>query len=380
MKVRLIRLFRRLSLGLSFMFLISAFLLVVLWDLIVYTIPVGHSGVLWHRIPIFGGAHSRGPLAEGLHLALPWDKIYVYDMRLQNHKQRYQVLSMDGLAFDIELSFRWRLVPEKLVELNQTVGPDYVNTLMVQEIGSVTRTVTAKYTAEALFTDARAEVQKAIFDAVTKVTFSDGMTSAHATRIRLNSSTFDSERIDLVALIDILIKDVRLPLGYSQAIERKLEQSQVVEEYRFRVEREALESERKRVEAEGIRSFQEIVTPAISESYLRWRGIEATLKLAQSPNSKVVVIGNSATGLPLILDTTTNSEIDTSADATVGSPLASSLDDHLRNDQGALEEIGSETDPTKTHASNGINSAPSVSSSQAAVQPETGEPKSIGGN
>jgi hypothetical protein len=183
-----------------------------------------------------------------------------------------------------------------------------------------------------------------------------------------------------VALVDILIKDVRLPLAYSQAIERKLEQSQVVEEYRFRVEREALESERKRVEAEGIRAFQEIVTPAISESYLRWRGIEATLKLAQSPNSKVVVIGNSATGLPLILDTTTNSEIDTSADATVGSPIASSLDDHLRNDQGALEEIGSETDPTKTHASNGINSAPSVSSSQAAVQPETGEPKSIGGN
>lgn len=379
MKVRLIRLFRRLSLGLSFVFLIAAFLLVVLWDLIVYTIPVGHSGVLWHRIPIFGIAHSRGPLAEGLHFVLPWDKIYVYDMRLQSHKQRYQVLSVDGLAFDIELSFRWRLVPEKLVELNQTVGPDYVNTLMIQEIGSVTRTVTAKYTAEALFTDARTQVQQAIFDSVTKVSFNDGMTSAHATRIRLNSSTLDSERIDLVALIDILIKEVRLPLAYSKAIERKLEQSQVVEEYRFRVEREVLESERKRVEAEGIRSFQEIVTPAISESYLRWRGIEATLKLAQSPNSKVVVIGNSATGLPLILDTATSGAINAAANEGSGYDVTSSLDDHLRNDQGALEEVGPETDPSK-RVPDDIDPVASASSGRAGVQPETGAPKSIGGN
>lgn len=378
MKARLIQLFRRLSLGLSFVVLIAAFLLVVLWDLIVYTIPVGHAGVLWHRIPILGGAHSRGPLSEGLHFALPWDKIYVYDMRLQSHKQRYQVLSKDGLAFDIELSFRWRLVPQKLVELNQTVGPDYVNTLMVQEIGSVTRTITAKYTAEALFTDARTEVQNAIFESVTKVTFSDGMTSSHATRIRLNSSNPDSERIDLVALIDILIKDVKLPKAYSQAIERKLEQSQVVQEYKFRVEREALESERKRVEAEGIRSFQEIVTPAISESYLRWRGIEATLKLAQSPNSKVVVIGNSATGLPLILDTNTNEAFDTSASSTTAIEPASSIDDNTRNDQGALEETEPEAPSVSTGVSKDLQSVLSASTDQGPVLPETGAPKLIG--
>jgi len=377
MKACLIRLLRRFSVGLSFMLLIAAFLIVVLWDSIVYTIPVGYSGVLWHRISIFGGAQSRGPLAEGLHIALPWDKIYVYDMRLQNHRERYQVLSKDGLEFEIELSFRWRLAPDKLVELNQTVGPDYLNTLIVQEIGSVTRSITAKYTAEALFTDTRTEVQKEIFDSIMKVSFVDEVSISRATGMTLNSSGLDSERIDLVTLIDILIKDVRLPVAYRQAIERKLEQSQVVEEYRFRVAREALESERKRVEAEGIRSFQEIVTPGISESYLRWQGIEATLKLAQSPNSKVVVIGNAATGLPLILDTTTGRAIDESVSATPSSASAASLDDHLRNGQFTSEEFELQAVPGQADTLHSFSPVAPTSSVQGTVQPETGSPISV---
>jgi hypothetical protein len=187
----------------------------------------------------------------------------------------------------------------------------------------------------------------------------------------------------LVNLYDVLIKDVVLPPAYNQAIERKLEQAQVVEEYRFRVQREALESERKRVEAEGIRSFQEIVTPAISESYLRWRGIEATLKLAQSPNSKVVVIGNSATGLPLILDTTTNGAI---AAPTIGTgapadnaPTAT-LDDDLRADKVSMEEIAPEVAPVTPGGATDVISAPSATAGQGAVQPGAGDSAPIGGN
>jgi hypothetical protein len=74
-----------------------------------------------------------------------------------------------------------------------------------------------------------------------------------------------------------------------------------VEEYKFRVEREKRESERKKIEAEGIRDFQQTVSQGISESYLRWRGIEATLQLSQSTNAKVVVIGSGKDGLPIIL-------------------------------------------------------------------------------
>jgi regulator of protease activity HflC (stomatin/prohibitin superfamily) len=369
MSARLLRLFRKLSLWLSFLVLIAAFLLVILWNAMVHTIPVGHSGVVWHRIPIFGGAHSRGPLKEGLHIILPWDKVYVYDMRLQVHEQQYQVLSNDGLSIKLVMSFRWQLIPDNLVFLNQDVGPDYVNTLMNQEIGSVVRKVTSQFSAEALFTDARAGLQEAIFDTVTAESLPNGIRDGMQDGPLTGSASLDVSYPQLVNLYDILIKDVVLPSAYNQAIERKLEQAQVVEEYRFRVAREALESERKRVEAEGIRSFQEIVTPAISESYLRWRGIEATLKLAQSPNSKVVVIGNSATGLPLILDTTTPGTTEAPASgpglASESAPTAS-LENDLRADQGSVEEV----QPNVTGVTKGVSSA--VKQSQAANSASTG--------
>lgn len=330
MKSRFIRLFRKLSLGLSFVVLIAAFLLVILWNVMVHTIPVGHAGVVWHRILLSGGAVSRGPLAEGLHVIFPWDKIYIYDLRLQVREQSYQVLSKDGLAFDVDLSFRWRVEGDHLVALNQNFGPDYVDNLMAQEIGSVTREIMALYTAEALFTGARTEVQQAIYDRVTEASLENG----------IGRKTNLDRDADVVLLSDILIKHVELPERIAQAIESKLEQAQVVEEYRFRVQREGLESERRIVEAEGIRRFQEIVTPAITESYLRWRGIEATLMLAQSPNSKVVVIGNSATGLPLILDTTTGekAEIDTSGIPAINQPNVSS-DDGRQPYQGNPDAI-----------------------------------------
>src|SRR5207248_5101440 len=75
----------------------------------------------------------------------------------------------------------------------------------------------------------------------------------------------------------------------------------ISEEYKFRVAREIRESERKKIEAEGIREFQQIVSQGISDSYLRWRGIEATVQLAQSPNSKIVIVGSGKDGLPIIL-------------------------------------------------------------------------------
>src|SRR6516165_10507029 len=97
---------------------------------------------------------------------------------------------------------------------------------------------------------------------------------------------------DTFILYDILVTGIELPAAIVAAINRKTEQYYIAEEYKFRVEREKRESERKKIEAEGIRDFQQIVSQGISESYLRWRGIEATLQLSQSTNSKVVLIGS----------------------------------------------------------------------------------------
>ena len=106
---------------------------------------------------------------------------------------------------------------------------------------------------------------------------------------------------DTVILYDTLVYGIELPVLVVNAINRKIEQYYISEEYKFRVERERRESERKKIEAEGIREFQQIVSQGISDSYLRWRGIEATLQLSQSTNSKVVIIGSAKDGLPLIL-------------------------------------------------------------------------------
>jgi hypothetical protein len=106
---------------------------------------------------------------------------------------------------------------------------------------------------------------------------------------------------DTVILYDTLVQSIELPALVVNAINRKTEQYYISEEYKFRVEREKRESERKKIEAEGIREFQQIVSQGISDSYLRWRGIEATLQLSQSTNSKVVIIGSPKDGLPLIL-------------------------------------------------------------------------------
>ena len=228
--------------------------------------------------------------------------------------------------------------------------------MIIQEIGSVTHDITAQFSAESLFTTARAEVQKAMYEKITEGAIWGGHRSNTSA-----ATASDPEDFDMISLVDILINKIYLPQRFTDAIDSKLEQAQVVQEYKYRVDREALESERKRIEAEGIRSFQEIVTPAISESYLRWRGIEATLKLAQSPNSKVVVIGNSATGLPLILDTATNEAIDASASALTDNAPSTSLDEYSRNDQAGLKESEPKTVSDATDVSTGAVSPQAAS-------------------
>lgn len=299
--------------------LLFTFLAIVTWKHVVFVTPVGAVSVYWYRFPALRqltgeskvisdlkvskdsskSAHmenlnSVGPLGEGAHFVWPWDKFYTYETRLRKKSVVYEVVSSDGLHYEITLTFRWKVLPRNVVGLNSHIGPDYVKRLLIPDIGAVARGVVARYDAEALYTGQRQKMANQIYQYVTSTRrlngigafFVDGMSDG-----------------DYISLKDILITSVKLPPSIRQAIERKLQENQRVEQYKFRVEREKLESERKAIEAQGIAKFQSIVAPQITESYLRWRGIEATLALAESKNSKIVVIGNSETGLPLILDT-----------------------------------------------------------------------------
>ena len=87
----------------------------------------------------------------------------------------------------------------------------------------------------------------------------------------------------------------------NEAIERKLKQEQASEEYDFKLEVAEKEAEKQRIEARGKADANRILAASLTSNILRDKGIEATLKLAQSPNSKVVVIGSGKDGLPLIL-------------------------------------------------------------------------------
>jgi regulator of protease activity HflC (stomatin/prohibitin superfamily) len=188
---------------------------------------------------------------------------------------------------------RFRLQRDAVPVLHQAIGPNYEGVLMQPGIGSLTREVIAQYTAEQVYSTARQEIQDKIRSLV-----EDRLTEKMMERE--GEESYRVSMRDTVILYDILVTGIELPAAIVGAINRKTEQYYIAEEYKFRIEREKRESERKRIEAEGIRDFQQTVSQGISESYLRWRGIEATLQLSQSTNSKIVVIGSGKDGLPVI--------------------------------------------------------------------------------
>ena len=209
--------------------------------------------------------------------------------------ETYNAISGDGVSLSATMNVRFRLQRNAIPVLHQAVGPDYLNLLVKPGIGSLTREVMAEYTAEQVYSTARQEIQDKIRGLVEsrlsqKMMEHEGEEESY--RISLN---------DTIILFDTLVQGIELPQVVVGAINRKTEQYYISEEYVFRIQREKRESERKKIEAEGVRDFQQIVSQGISDSYLRWRGIEATLQLAQSNNSKVVIIGSAKDGLPIIL-------------------------------------------------------------------------------
>jgi regulator of protease activity HflC (stomatin/prohibitin superfamily) len=263
------------------------------------TVPTGHVGILWKR---FRGGTQVDPRAlkdEGLRVLLPWDKLFLYDLRLQTTTDTYNAISKDGVNLVATINIRFRLKHDSVPQLHQSIGPDYISRMLRPEIGNRAREIIAEYTAEEVYSTKRQEIQKRI-RTHTEAMLGQSMIQ----RTEQESEYGEHYRVSLdemLILYDTLVLGLELPQTVVAAINRKVEQYYLVQEYGFRVEREKKESERKQIEANGIRDFQQTVSQGISDSYVRWRGIEATLQLAQSPNSKIVIIGSGKDGLPVIL-------------------------------------------------------------------------------
>jgi regulator of protease activity HflC (stomatin/prohibitin superfamily) len=276
--------------------MVATLVAVVLYPYFAVTVPSGHVGVLWKR---FGGGTVLDPRrlkSEGLHLIFPWNELFIYDLRLQSMTETYNAISSDGVSLTATMNVRFRLQRDAVPILHQAIGPNYVDLLARPGIGSLAREVMAQYTAEQVYSTARQEIQEKI-----RSLAEDRLSEKMMEREGEGEVQYRISMRDTFVLYDTLVHGIELPVLVVNAINRKTEQYYIAEEYKFRVERERRESERKKIEAEGVREFQQIVSQGISDSYLRWRGIEATLQLSQSTNSKVVIIGNAKDGLPIIL-------------------------------------------------------------------------------
>jgi regulator of protease activity HflC (stomatin/prohibitin superfamily) len=310
------RIWRHLP-GLSVLAMSALLVTVVLWPYVVITIPSGRVGVLWKR---FNGIDiycwcwvGRGTVLdpreireEGLHLVWPWDKLFLYDLRLQSTTQTFNAISKDGVSVRAQISTRYQLLHNSVAVLHKFIGPGYLDSVLNPEIGSQAREVISQYTAEEVYTS-REQIQKQIRDNAQR------SLSANLNKLvqpeameQPDPKHYNDFLQDSIQILDTLVLSIELPPEIVAAINRQTEQYYMIQEYKFRVQREAEESRRKQIEADGIAAFQKTVSQGISQSYLRWRGIEATLELAKSPNSKIVVIGSGKDGLPIILNSAEN--------------------------------------------------------------------------
>ena len=284
---------------------------IVLWPYVVVSVPTGQVGVLWYRLIGFDPycmCLVRGTVLdpreireEGLHLIMPWNKLYLYDLRLESTTQTYNAISKDGVSMSVQVNVRYQLQHNSVAVLHKFIGPDYFATVISPEIGSQTRQIISQYTAEKVYTsreaiqeEIRDSGQKALGTSLNKLVQPEAMEQP-------DPKHYNDFLQSAIQLLDTLVLSIELPPAIVAAINRQTEQYYQIQEYKFRVEREAQESKRKQIEANGIAAFQRTVSQGISESYLRWRGIEATLALAQSPNAKIVIFGTNKDGLPLIL-------------------------------------------------------------------------------
>lgn len=298
--------------GSSITLMVTFLAATVLYPYMVVTVPSGEVGILWKR---FNGFDSycwcfvgRGTILdprelreEGLHIIMPWDKLFLYNLRLQSSTQTYNAISKDGVNVAIQISIRFQLFHNPIAVLHKFIGPDYLRSLISPEIGSQAREVISTYTAEEVYTS-REAIQEKIRNS------SQSTLGAHLNNLiqteameQPDPKHYNDFLQNSVQILDTLVLGIELPPSIVAAINRQTEQYYEIQEFKFRVEREAEESKRKQIEANGIAAFQRTVSQGISDSYLRWRGIEATLALAQSANTKIVIIGSGKDGLPIIL-------------------------------------------------------------------------------
>jgi regulator of protease activity HflC (stomatin/prohibitin superfamily) len=257
--------------------IIIVIVLIILLAKSAVTIGAGEAGVLYKKFDN-GVVTDEPPLGEGFHVIAPWNKVIIYEVRQLELFEQMKVLSSNGLEIQIDASAWYLPVYNDLGKLHQTLGENYLQRVIQPAIRSAARSVVGRYTPEQLYSSKRDAIQDEIF---------------------IETKTILEKQY--VQLNEILVRDVTLPATIKDAIERKLKQEQESLEYEFRLVTAAKEAEKVIIEAEGKAESNRILSASLTDKILQDKGIDATLKLAESPNTKVIVIGAGDSGLPLIL-------------------------------------------------------------------------------
>jgi regulator of protease activity HflC (stomatin/prohibitin superfamily) len=237
----------------------------------------GHRGIVFKSL---SGGTSKEVLGEGIHVMPVWNSLIAYDTRVHEMKEQLMVISSNGLTMTVDASIRYRPKTEELFELQTKIGPDYDQKLIGPVVRSEARKVFGRYQPEEIYSTKREQIEAQIYDEVLKA-----LEGKH------------------VVVEAVLVRDVGLPEAIKTAIADKLAEEQRSQKMRFTLDKERQEAQRKQIEAEGIAKYQSIVRQGLTTEYLSYKGIEATEKLAQSPNTKVIVVGGGKGGLPLIMQT-----------------------------------------------------------------------------
>ncbi len=251
-------------------------ILVILGNKLFITLDATERGVLFR--PFSTGLDKDNVYGPGFHIIAPWNEMYVFNVQEQKSEETMDVLDKNGLSLNIDVTVRYYPVYNKIGYLYEGFRLDYSQLLVIPEIRSTVRQVAGRYTAEEIYSTKRSEVEQAIINEA--------------------GEKLKENNIEMKAL---LIRSINLPTDIKRAIELKLTQEQEALAYQFKLEKEKSEAERKRIQADGEARANKIINSSLTPELLKMRGIEATLELAKSPNAKVVIVGSSKDGLPLIL-------------------------------------------------------------------------------
>jgi len=262
----------------SFLILIGAAVIVlfIFGRSMFVTIQPGEAGVMFR--PFSTQLDKENVIGTGFQVIAPWNELIRYEVSEQKTEENMEVLDKNGLSIAVEISIRYQPVSDRIGYLHESFIGDYKSRLVSPELRSAVRKVMGRYTAEEIYSTKRKEVENNIEEETANILLKND-----------------------VQMTAMLIRSINLPSQIKQAIENKLKQEQEALAYQFKLEKEKSEAERKRIAAEGESAANKIINNSLTPQLLKMRGIEATLELSKSDNSKTVIIGSGKEGMPLIL-------------------------------------------------------------------------------